>query len=89
MIMLSLRTHDRCSTISTLVPRRDCFVASLLAIAEKGRAFSGPERKHREFVGVGFSSTGYICDVAMMQRFRAHPRVKLHISLKCVIGLEV
>ena len=53
---LLLRALKRCAAIS-LAPR-DCFVASLLIMTERGRAFSGREECHSRIVGAGFSTAG-------------------------------
>jgi hypothetical protein len=52
-----------------------------LVMTERGTAFSGQEDSHSKLVGAGFSGTGCMGDEAVRQRYRAHLRVKLHISL--------
>jgi hypothetical protein len=63
---LPLRAPERCAAISTLthptgiaelVPKRKREI-SLLAMTERGRAFSGLEDDYNRFVGAGFSGIG-------------------------------
>ena len=55
---------------------------SLLAMTEKGRAFSGGEGSYSRLAGAGFSLDGCMGKEAVTQRSRVHPRVKLDIGRK-------